>query len=304
MKFGAIGRSEMLYETIQKCIKDGHKLAWIITAKPADEYKIKETDFENLAKKLKVPFLSINKITENNINEIIKLKDVDVCLSVNYFSVIPEKFISNFKYGIFNAHAGDLPKYKGNAPIAWAILNAETNIVLCIHKMIGEELDSGDIINKISYQINLNTRIGEIQNWVNKKIPMLFSKSLFDIENENIKYEKQNHKDGFRCFPRLPEDGKINWSLDNESIIRLINASSEPYSGAYCFYNNKKVIIWRAKKSNKNFTYLSTNGQIFLEKGKVFVITGDGIIQLLEVSVGDYRGNPNEIFKSIRIKLK
>ena len=73
---------------------------------------------------------------------------------------IPNKIINYFNYGILNAHGGDLPRYRGNACQAWAILNGENKIGLCIHKMVGGELDSGDIISRDYLDIGENTKIG------------------------------------------------------------------------------------------------------------------------------------------------
>lgn len=69
-------------------------------------------------------------------------------MSLNYSSIISQKVIDLFPLGILNAHGGDLPKYRGNACQAWAILNGETKIGLCIHSMIGGEVDNGNIIDR------------------------------------------------------------------------------------------------------------------------------------------------------------
>ena len=74
----------------------------------------------------------------------------------------------------YESHGGDLPRYRGNACQAWAILNGEDRIGLCIHRMIGDELDSGDIIARDYFSIDQTTKVTKAWEWLHKKIPELF----------------------------------------------------------------------------------------------------------------------------------
>jgi UDP-4-amino-4-deoxy-L-arabinose formyltransferase/UDP-glucuronic acid dehydrogenase (UDP-4-keto-hexauronic acid decarboxylating) len=105
----------------------------------------------------------------------------------------------------------------------------------------------------------------------------------------------------------LPEDGKIDWKDTNENVIRLINASSEPYSGAFCEYEGEKMIIWRAELYEDDENYLAISGQVAEIKhdsGNVVIITGQGKILLQEVEYKGKRSKPNNFIKSIRKRLK
>ena len=207
------------------------------------------------------------------------------------------------------AHGGDLPRYRGNACQAWAIINGEEKVGLCIHKMIGGELDSGDIISKVYYPININTRVGEIYQWMEKEIPKLMLKSINKLSNPSFKAEKQSTKseDIFRTYPRNPDDGKIDWKQDANKILRLINASSEPFSGAFSLYNNEKIIIWRAKLLIDKENYSAIPGQISKinkNTGSIEVITGNGKIKIIEIEFKNQRGKPSKFINSIRKRFK
>ena len=83
-----------------------------------------------------------------------------------------------------------------------------------------------------------------------QRIPNLFKQALSLIDDDpNYCHEKQNinHSSGFRCYPRQPSDARINFSKNNVEIIRLVNASGPPYSGAYCYYNNEMIYIMEAE---------------------------------------------------------
>ncbi len=309
MKIAIIGRSELLFETAEMLVKKGFEIPLVITSKAAMEYKKKEEHFKNFAHTINAKFIQTGKINSSEIiNKIKSLGIIDLAVSINYSGVISNEVIDLFPLGILNAHGGDLPRYRGNACQAWAIINGEEKIGLCIHKMIGGELDSGDIISKAYFPVNINTRIGEVYEWMQAEIPNLMYESLKKISNLSFIPEKQskNHKDALRTYPRNPNDGKIDWSKDAESIIRLINASSEPFAGAFTNYIGKKIVVWRACLFNDKEKYYAIPGQISRinkDSGNIVVITGKGKIEIQEIELNNNRGKPTDFIKSIRSRL-
>jgi len=120
-----------------------------------------------------------------------------------------------------------------------------------------------------------------------------------------LEAQSENKDDILRCYPRLPEDGQINWNLSTEEILRLINATSEPYSGAYCYFEAEKIIIWDASIVNDDEIFMAVPGQItLLGTEYVEVACGNGKLRLNIVELGNYRGNPRKIIKSSRARLK
>jgi methionyl-tRNA formyltransferase len=311
MKIAIIGRTEILYNTAVLLAEHGHKIVLVVTSKEAAEYTVTAEDFKVLAEKHNSKFIHTAKINEGNIIEKIRsLGNIDLAVSINYSGVIAQEVIDLFKIGILNAHGGDLPRYRGNACQAWAILNGEKKIGLCIHKMIGGELDSGNILARDYFKLEMNSRIGEVYEWFNIRIPELMLEVVLKLQaNSNYVLEEQS-KDisvSLRCYPRHPEDGKINWTDTNENIIRLINASSEPYQGAFCFLSDEKVIIWRAEAYEDKEPYLAVPGQVCEinnKSGHVIIACGKGKIKLLEIQIDSQRSVPSNFIKSIRQRLK
>lgn len=141
------------------------------------------------------------------------------------------------------------------------------------------------------------------------KIPFMFLNSVKKLEkNKNfcLKKQSKNPRDALRCYPRTAEDGKIDWNRSNIEIVRLINASTKPFSGAYCFYDNKKLIIWDAEIFIDDEIYLSQVGQVaFAEKDEsVVVITGKGKLKINIVEFNGLINKPRKVIKSIRTRLK
>jgi len=306
MKILIIGRTEILFKTVQLLIKKNFEIPLIITSKEAPEYTKKSKDFRKLAKKMNAKFLYTNDIKK--IIKEIKITKCHIGVSINYNTIISQEVIDLLPLGILNAHGGDLPRYRGNACQAWAILNGEDKIGLCIHSMIGGEIDSGKIIDRKYLKINENTKVTEIWNWMKLKIPMMFLNSIKKLKkNPNYFLDKQSkkNKDILRCYPRFPYDGKINWNKSNLEILRLINASNKPYKGAYTFFKNRKLIIWDAEVYDDKEKYLAEAGQVAsIEKnGSIIIITGKGKLKINVIEHKGLKNKPAKIIRSIRNRL-
>ena len=215
--------------------------------------------------------------------------------------------INIFPLGILNAHGGDLPLYRGNACQAWAILNGEERIGLCIHKMVPDELDSGDIISRDYLAINHNTKITYVWEWMVESIPKLFCRAIDQLKidaNYVLECQSKDPNDALRCYPRRPEDGRIDWNDSNINVLRLINASNNPYSGAFCYFENEKITIWDAELVEQKERFCATPGQVTaIGIGFIEVSCGEGKIRILRVDFGGEVKSPDLFIKSIRKRL-
>jgi methionyl-tRNA formyltransferase len=175
--------------------------------------------------------------------------------------------------------------------------------------MKGGELDSGDIIVREYKSLDVNTRISQIYDWFEEKVPPMINEAVKLLEKDpSYVLEKQSSdpKDALRCYPRIPDDGRIQWNEDAETVVRLVNASSEPYAGAFCFVNGEKITIWRAEIFHDNENYLAVPGQVASinsKDGSIIVIAGNGKIRITEAELSGKRGVPAEFIKSIRTRL-
>jgi len=306
MRIAIIGRSEILYEAALLLSKHGHEIAIIITAKEAPEYTKTSVDFQLLAKDLGIPFIHTPRI-EETIDAVNEIPSIDIGVSMNYTGVIPQSVIDLFPLGILNAHAGDLPRYRGNACQAWAILNGEERVGLCIHRMIGGELDSGDIIARDYFPLTVNTKVTEVWDWMNTRIPELFKCSVDNLAKDRgfvVESQSKNPKDALRCYPRRPEDGRVNWNCSAVEILHLINASNHPYAGAFCEFGQEKLVIWDACLVDDGENFLAVPGQVtWVGDEYIEVATGQGKLRLNEVELGREVAAPSRFIRSIRNRL-
>lgn len=302
MRVAIIGRTEIMYDTCLVLQQAGYEIACILTAKEAPEYERSAEDFKNLADNLGVPFARGSKITEHK--DFLLAAKAEIAVSINYSGIIPQSIVDIFNYGILNAHGGDLPRYRGNACQAWAILNGEERIGLCIHQMIGGELDSGNIIARDYFPVSINTNVAQTWDWMKQRTPELFLRAL-ELLSANPEFvletQSKDPADALRCYPRKPEDGRIDWSKDWKQILRLINASGPPYSGAFCYLDEKKITIIDAEVLEDEEVFLAVPGQVLkISSQGIDVACGHGKLRLVSVKLNDETFKANELVSSLR----
>lgn len=305
MRIAIIGRTEILYDVAERLHAEGHELVCILTAKEAPEYTRTADDFRVLAERYNVPFAQGGRIQDSY--DFLQEARAEIAVSINYTGVIPQEVIDLFPLGILNAHGGDLPKYRGNACQAWAILNGEKKIGLCIHRMIGGELDSGDIITRDYLSIDHDTKVTQVWEWMVQRTPELMVEAITRLSSEPgyvLERQSKDPKDALRCYPRKPEDGRIDWHQPALNILRLINASNKPYAGAFCDYEGDKLIIWDAELGNDDEVFCAVPGQVTkIVEEFVEVACGEGKLRLLGIEMNHQSIKPSELIRSIRKRL-
>lgn len=307
MKIIAIGRNEVFFDTVSELSKR-HQVVAIITSLASPEYLKKENDLKELAKILNCTFLMTSR--EEEVIKLVKKVKPDIGVSINWINVISENILNLIPKGILNCHPSDLPRYRGNAATNWALLLGESNIAFTVHNMVSDKVDEGDIYIQKRIPIDNGTTIGDINRYWRKIAPSLFLKVIADIEN-GISHPKKQGSKGFRCYPRLPTDSKIDWNQSAQSIHALVRSSGKPYLGAYSFMKvgNKieKVYIWKTRIVTETSFDVGVPGHIINNNrvnGESQVMCGKGIIALEKVQYeGEKVFQPGKKWKSIRLRF-
>lgn len=318
MKVAIIGRTGTLYDTAKRLAEAGHEIKVIITAKAAPEYTKTEYDFKELAGTFGASFLmSYIPLNLEGVEAEEICRGLDIGVSINYPSIIEEGPISWFKHGILNAHLGDLPKYRGNACASWAILNGEKEVLTSIHKMEPGALDCGRIIHQGAYTLNEQTTIGDIREWFRRSVPGMFGFALAKLEhdpNHCEKFAMPAAPEAFRCYPRMPVDGFIDWwNTGIKFIHRLIRASGPPFEGAYTHQivdgQLKKLIILESYIIRESCADQAICGQVLSnnreQTGESWIRCGLGILAITKCRYSDEPEpfQPGKRWKSIRMRL-
>lgn len=259
------------------------------------------------------------KLRENKeIIDIIKNINPDVICVVAYGKIIPKEILEIPKYGCVNVHPSLLPKYRGPAPIQWAILNGdETTGVTTMY--LDEGMDSGDIILQEETTIKKDETSGELWNRLSKLGSKLLVETLKEIENKKAPRKKQSDK--YVLAPMLEKEmAKINWEEKNALEIKNLVRGLNPIMGAYSILNNKKIKFWKVDNLSQDefitkypefkgyeyrFSDIEPGTVIYVDKKEaVYVITKKGIIKVLEIQGENAKKMPvSEFLKGNKIEV-
>ena len=302
----AIGRSRYLYDGIKHLLAKGYSFKAIVTEEAYEEYDIKHTDFESLAKENGAAFFMVKSVNNEELIKLVKDNKVRVAISVNWKYTLPKKFLDLFECGILNFHLGNLPDYKGNATVNWTIINGESYINGNIHKM-DPELDAGDVVARKAIPITSETYIADVLRQAEADVPALYEEAIKKVLAQPDAYEVKGTVRGSRCYPRLPEDSQINWNQPAENVSRLVRASSQPYKGAFSFLNDEKIIIWKARAIMPPDKFFAIPGHVVaLNKANnsIMVACTDGLLEVQEIERNGEVMAPTAFIKSIRVRFK
>jgi methionyl-tRNA formyltransferase len=310
MKVAVLGRTGMLIAAADSVAARGHSIVVVATATAEQFYDAGVDDYEKLAKRHGAKFLGSVSLRQKAGIKLLKSVSADIAISINWPSVLGQDVLAIFEHGVLNAHAGDLPRYRGNACPNWAILNGEERVGLCIHQMAPDELDAGPIFVNDYLPLADDTYIADVYAWMGASVPSLFAKAVDGIADGTLRPVAQplDPALSLRCYPRRPDDARLVWTKSVDDVLRLIRASSHPFDGAFAFLEaDKKVTVWRAARESHRGQFSAVPGQVCSRaENDPVVACGDGVIRLVDVSIDGCAGSDEAkslIHRSLRNRL-
>jgi methionyl-tRNA formyltransferase len=309
MKIALLGRTRDLLTTGKKLVEDGHVITAVATAKSEGYYNCGEGEFEEFARANGAIFLMGAAINNQSAIDDFRRSGAEIGLSINWPILLKAAVCEVFRFGVINAHAGSLPRYRGNACPNWAIINGEDKIGLTLHRMDPDRLDSGPILMSEELGLSDTTYIQDVYRWMSQRIPEMYRALVVGLQDGSCGPVPQSENPGewLRCYPRRNEDARICWENRAEEIHRLIRASSRPLDGAFCYVEGAdEVRILRARIKEHEGPFVAIPGQIISrgEKGPV-VACGEECLELTEIEI--VSPNAEDVAKklrSLRTRLK
>ena len=239
---------------------------------------------------------------KNNVEFIEEIKSLkpDVICVVAYGKILPKEILDIPELGCINVHGSLLPKYRGAAPIQWAVINGDAKTgITTMYMDVG--MDSGDMILKEEVEIGPNETTGELWNKLSKIGGRLLVTTLKQIENGTAPRISQDNN--FTLAPMLEKEmAKIDWNTKTAIQIKNLVRGLDPIMGTYSYLNGKKIKIWKVDVVLGNNIPDVPNGTVIKSDSKdgLYIKAKEGIIKVLEIqgenakrmSVQDFlRGN-------------
>ena len=301
LKIVFMGTPDFARDSLEAICNAGYEVPAVVTVpdKPKGRgMKLIPCEVKEYAIENNIEVYQPEKLRDNK--EIVKiLKDInpDVICVVAYGKIIPKEILEIPKYGCVNVHPSLLPKYRGSAPIQWAILNGdkETGITTMY---LDEGMDSGDIILQTETKINKDETSGKLWDRLSKIGAELLVETLERIENKTAPRTKQN--DDFTLAPMLEKSqAKIDWENKTAQEIKNLVRGLNPIMGAYAILNEKKIKFWKVdsltidqfidkypefKEYDYRFAEIDPGTVLYVDKKEaLYVMAKDGILKILEM---------------------
>ena len=288
MKIIFMGTPDFAAESLKAIYEAGHEILSVVTNPDRPKgrgMKLIATPVKQYAQEKKIKIYQPQKVKGNTeFIEEIKSQKPDVICVVAYGKILPNEILEIPKYGCINVHASLLPKYRGAAPIQWAVLNGDkTTGVTTMYMDTG--MDTGDMILKEEVQIGEYETTGELWERLSKIGAKLLVKTLKEIESGTVKREKQGTD--YTMAPMLEKSmAQIDWKNQTAEQIKNLVRGLNPIMGAYTYVNDKKIKFWKVElKPITEEIAKKENGTVILadcKKGLEFKAK-DGIIKVIEI---------------------
>jgi methionyl-tRNA formyltransferase len=198
----------------------------------------------------------------------------ELILSFYYRALLPRDVLALPRLGAFNMHGSLLPKYRGRAPVNWAVLHGETETGATLHVMT-PRADAGDIVDQEAVPIGPNDTAAEVQACVRDAAVTVLTRQLHALLRGDAPRRPQDPALATTFGRRRPEDGAFDWSWPATRIHNLVRAVTHPYPGATTALAGRAVHVWRTHDGRWPSNG-ARQGEMRLIDDRLYVACGDG----------------------------
>lgn len=286
MRVVFMGTPDFSVGTLEAIVRAGHEVAGVFTQpdKPKGRGKaMQATPVKEAAEKYGLTVYQPRRIREPEAVEQVRALNPEVIVVVAFGQIIPQEILDMPKYGCINVHASLLPKYRGAAPIQWAVLDGEEKSGVTIMRM-DAGLDTGDMIAKAEVVLDKEETAGSLFDKLSASGAKLLVETLPVLENQTAVYEKQPENsptDYARMITK--QDGRIDWCSSAVKLERLVRGMS-PWPSAFTSLNGKTIKVWKAAVSE-----LLANGVpgeiVAADATGIHVQTQEGVLCIRELQL-------------------
>lgn len=281
-----MGTPEPAAKCLEALIDAGENIVAVITQPDRPKgrgLKLSQPAVKEVAVKNNIPVHQPEKIKEPSAIELVKKIDPELIVVVAYGKILPKAIIDHPKYGSINVHASMLPKYRGAAPVQWALLNGEKETGITIQKVF-EALDTGDIILQQKIQIADEDNTSTLTRKLFESGPKLLIEAVRLILSGKCPSIKQDDLKATYAPQLTKETGLIDWGKPTMKIFDQVRGCY-PWPSAYTYYMGKMLKVLSAYRGLA--THDKKPGTVidFAEDEGFIVATGDGSLFIKEVQL-------------------
>lgn len=289
IKIVFFGTPEFAVASLDRLVKEGKDIAAVVTMpdKIAGRgHKLIESDVKKYAKENGLRVLQPEKLKSPEFIDTLREIGADLFIVIA-FRMLPEAVWSMPRLGTFNLHASLLPKYRGAAPINWAVINGEKETGVTTF-FLKHEIDTGDIIEQQKIEIKDTDNVGDVHDRLMELGAEMTAHTVDEIENGNVRPQPQPEGE-FLGAPKIFKDTcRIDWKKPATEIHNLVRGLS-PYPAAWTTMTDSRntdepvdVKIYETRVSEENKEG-GIPGELIIGKDRMGVRCGKGIIEIISL---------------------
>jgi methionyl-tRNA formyltransferase len=293
-----LGTPQFAVPTLEKLVEAGHDVRAVFTQPDRPKGRGHQTALspvKEVALRLGLAVHQPERVRRPEVLELLAGFEADAMVVVGYGQIIPQAVIDLPRHGIINVHASLLPKYRGAAPIQWAIANGETRTGVTTMR-IDAGLDTGDMLLKAETEIGPEENAIELSGRLALMGAGLLVETLEKIEAGTIHPEKQNPAEATLAPILRKEDGLVDWNLTAPEIYNR-SRGLLPWPGTYTTFRGQLLHLWKVKPA----IHIETGnpGSIRVRNRKLLVSCSENsALELLEVQLEGRKRIPADAFRN------
>lgn len=200
----------------------------------------------------------------------------EMIFSFYYRHLLSDEILQCAQKGAFNLHGSLLPKYRGRAPLNWALVNGETETGVTLHRMV-KRADAGNILAQQKVAIEDQDNALTLHRKLTQAAEQLLGDVLPRLREGEVSEWPQDERQATRVDRRTAEDGRIDWNQPAQTIHNLVRAVTDPWPGAFAFAGSVKFIVWKSRVHPQQ--HQAKSGTV-LSKQPFLIACGEGALEI------------------------
>jgi methionyl-tRNA formyltransferase len=291
-----LGTPSFAVPTLERIVSDRHRVLGVFTQPDRPKGRggqLAASAVKETALRLGLPVFQPERVRRPEAVEQLRAMHPDAMVVVGYGQIIRQSIIDIPRLGIINVHASLLPRYRGAAPIQWAIANGETRTGVTTMR-IDAGLDTGDMLLKWETAIGPEEKALELSERLARAGANLLAETLARLEAGDIQPEPQDNSQATLAPILKKEDGVIDWNWPASKIVNRARGFL-PWPGAYSYFRGQVFHLWKARAAEQSAD--GKPGRLLPDHKRLLVHCGNRtMLELLEVQLEGRKRMPAEAF--------
>lgn len=286
MRIIFMGTPDFSVPTLEALVASGHEVVAVVTQPDKPKGRGKEihmSPVKECALQHNIPVYQPVRARDEAFVEEMRALNPDAMVVIAFGQILPKSLLDLPKYGCVNIHASLLPKYRGAAPIQWAVIDGEKESGVTIMQM-DEGLDTGDMLAKAIVPLDGKETGGSLFDKLSEAGGRLCVETLAKLEKGEITPEKQGESPTAYASMLDKKMGNIDWNKSAVVIERLVRGLN-PWPSAYTHLDGKTLKIWACDVLPQSASKGESGEILEVTKDAIHVQTGDGILVLREIQL-------------------